>query len=181
MPGFLTILPLAIVMVAGPQILSAIFLATSENWKKNSAAFLAGVLLTVTLFVTLAYVVVRVLFDAAASSGESTTRVWLDGFLVPHEDRVTEEAKARLAAEIVRRARHRSLVVLLTALDPAPLRQGALPVLPQLIGRQPGPGPTRQARRQQAQHRHAEQLRLRPPRRLRPHRRQSRRQRSRAP
>lgn len=42
---------------------------------------------------------------------------------------------SRLAAEIVRRARHRSLVVLLTALDPAPLRQGALPVLPQLIGR----------------------------------------------
>ena len=41
----------------------------------------------------------------------------------------------RLAAEITRRARHRSLVVLLTALDPAPLRQGALPVLPQLIGR----------------------------------------------
>ncbi|MEO8108169.1 MAG: DUF58 domain-containing protein, partial [Actinomycetes bacterium] len=42
---------------------------------------------------------------------------------------------SRLAAEIVRRARHRSLVVLLTALDPAPLRQGALPVLPQLTGR----------------------------------------------
>lgn len=42
---------------------------------------------------------------------------------------------SRLSAEIVRRARHRSLVVLLTALDPAPLRQGALPVLPQLVGR----------------------------------------------
>jgi Sap, sulfolipid-1-addressing protein len=81
-PSFLTVLPLAIVMVAGPQILSAIFLATSENWKKNSAAFLAGVLLTVTFFVTVAYVLVRVLFDAAGASNESTTRVWLDGFLV---------------------------------------------------------------------------------------------------
>ena len=78
MPGLLTVLPLAIVMVAGPQILSAIFLATSEKWQKNSVAFLAGVLLTVTLFVSIAYVVVRVLFDAAGSSNGSTSRKWLD-------------------------------------------------------------------------------------------------------
>jgi uncharacterized protein (DUF58 family) len=42
---------------------------------------------------------------------------------------------SRLAAEILRRARHRSLVVLLTALDPAPLRHGAVPVMPQLVRR----------------------------------------------
>lgn len=36
------LLPLAFVMIAGPQILSAIFLATTENWQKNSAAFVAG-------------------------------------------------------------------------------------------------------------------------------------------
>ena len=36
------ITPMAIVMVAGPQILSAIFLATSENWRRNSAAYVAG-------------------------------------------------------------------------------------------------------------------------------------------
>lgn len=47
MPGFATVLPLAIVMVAGPQIITAVFLATSENWRKNSAAFLTGVLLSV--------------------------------------------------------------------------------------------------------------------------------------
>lgn len=41
----------------------------------------------------------------------------------------------RLGAEITRRARHRSLVVLLTALDPAPLRHGVLPLLPQLTRR----------------------------------------------
>jgi hypothetical protein len=39
---FLTLLPMAFVMIAGPQILSAIFLATSENWKRNSLAFIAG-------------------------------------------------------------------------------------------------------------------------------------------
>lgn len=41
----------------------------------------------------------------------------------------------RLASEVTRRARHRSLVVLLTALDPAPLRHGVLPALPQLTRR----------------------------------------------
>jgi hypothetical protein len=82
LPSFLTVLPLAFVMVAGPQIISAIFLATSEKWQKNSAAFLAGVLITVTLFVSVAYVLVRVLFDAAGSSGESSTKVWLDVVLL---------------------------------------------------------------------------------------------------
>ena len=78
MPSLLSVLPLAIVMVAGPQIISAIFLATSEKWQRNSAAFLAGVLLTVTLFVSVAYVVVRVLFHAAGSSNQSSSRQWLD-------------------------------------------------------------------------------------------------------
>ena len=36
------ILPLAFVMIAGPQILSAVFLATSVKWRQNSAAFVAG-------------------------------------------------------------------------------------------------------------------------------------------
>ncbi|WAC97457.1 GAP family protein [Streptomyces sp. NA13] len=53
--GVAKVLPLAFVMVAGPQILSAVFLATSENWRKNSAAFVAGAALSVTALVTLAY------------------------------------------------------------------------------------------------------------------------------
>lgn len=40
--SFLTVLPLAIVMISGPQILSAIFLATSEEWRRNSLAFVVG-------------------------------------------------------------------------------------------------------------------------------------------
>ena len=82
MPSLLTVLPLAFVMIAGPQILTAIFLATSERWEKDSAAFLAGVLLAVTLFVTAAYVVVRLLSDAAGSAHESTTHRWIDGGLL---------------------------------------------------------------------------------------------------
>jgi len=81
MPSLLTVLPLAFVMVAGPQIISAIFLATSEKWEKNSAAFLAGVLLAVTLFVTAAYVLVRLLFDASGSAHESTTHRAVDAVL----------------------------------------------------------------------------------------------------
>jgi small neutral amino acid transporter SnatA (MarC family) len=49
----LRILPLAFVMIAGPQILSAIFLATSQHW--HTAAYLAGAALSITLVVSLAY------------------------------------------------------------------------------------------------------------------------------
>jgi peptidoglycan/LPS O-acetylase OafA/YrhL len=46
---------MAFVMIAGPQILSAIFLATSEKWQQNTAAYLAGAALSITLIVSLAY------------------------------------------------------------------------------------------------------------------------------
>jgi hypothetical protein len=55
--NFLTLIPMAFVMVAGPQILSAIFLATSENWRRNSAAYVFGASLSITMFVTIAYLV----------------------------------------------------------------------------------------------------------------------------
>ena len=51
----LNILPMAFVMIAGPQILSAIFLATSEHWQRNTAAYLAGAALSITLIVSIAY------------------------------------------------------------------------------------------------------------------------------
>jgi len=53
--SFLEILPLVVVMVAGPQLLSAIFLATSENWRRNSAAFVVGAGLSISLVVALAH------------------------------------------------------------------------------------------------------------------------------
>jgi hypothetical protein len=46
---------MAVVMIAGPQILSAIFLATSQNWWRNSAAFIFGASLSITSIVTIAY------------------------------------------------------------------------------------------------------------------------------
>jgi hypothetical protein len=53
--NLLTILPLAFVMIAGPQLLSAIFLATSEKWQRNTATYLAGAALSITLIVSIVY------------------------------------------------------------------------------------------------------------------------------
>ena len=65
--NFLTLLPLAFVMIAGPQILSAIFLATSEDWRANSALFVLGAALSITAFVTVAYFLLNGVSDAGAS------------------------------------------------------------------------------------------------------------------
>jgi threonine/homoserine/homoserine lactone efflux protein len=61
------VIPLAFVMIAGPQLLSAIFLATSENWRRNSAAYIAGAALSITGIVTLAFY----LSDGASRHGTS--------------------------------------------------------------------------------------------------------------
>ena len=58
---------MSFVMIAGPQILSAIFLATSENWRRNSTAYLAGAALSITAIVTVAYFVGSGISDAGAS------------------------------------------------------------------------------------------------------------------
>jgi Sap, sulfolipid-1-addressing protein len=55
--SFAEILPLAFVMIAGPQIITSFFFATSEDWAKTSAAYVAGAAVAVTAFVTIAYVV----------------------------------------------------------------------------------------------------------------------------
>lgn len=49
------VLPLAIVMIAGPQILSPIFLATSERWRANSTAYVLGAALSISLVVVIAH------------------------------------------------------------------------------------------------------------------------------
>jgi hypothetical protein len=49
------VLPLAVVMVAGPQIISAFFFATGENWRRESAAYIAGAAISITAVVTAAF------------------------------------------------------------------------------------------------------------------------------
>jgi len=60
-------LPMAIVMIAGPQILSAIFLVTSDNWRRNSIAYVAGASLSITAIVTIAFFVSSGASDQGAS------------------------------------------------------------------------------------------------------------------
>jgi hypothetical protein len=55
---------MSFVMIAGPQILSSVFLATSEKWKLNSGAFLLGAALSITIVVTAAF-----LLGIGASNG----------------------------------------------------------------------------------------------------------------
>jgi len=62
------IIPLAFVMIAGPQILTAIFLATSEKWAGNSAALVGGAAVSITATVTLAFL----LSDGASKQGASS-------------------------------------------------------------------------------------------------------------
>ena len=57
----LAVLPLAITMNAGPQILSAIIFVTANKPLKLSASFLAGVVVAVTVGVTITYTLASVL------------------------------------------------------------------------------------------------------------------------
>lgn len=63
---FLKILPLAFVMIAGPQIISAFFLATSESWSRVSAAYVAGAAISISLVVGAA----MLLANGAGEGGE---------------------------------------------------------------------------------------------------------------
>jgi len=66
--SFATILPMAFVMIAGPQIISSFFFATSENWAKTSAAYIGGAALSITSFVTIAYFVGKGTKSAASTA-----------------------------------------------------------------------------------------------------------------
>ena len=70
---FLSLLPMAFVMIAGPQILSAIFLATSENWRANSGAYILGAALSITAIVTAAFFFI----DGVSNSTNSRDGVYI--------------------------------------------------------------------------------------------------------
>jgi hypothetical protein len=74
--SFLQILPLAFVMIAGPQIITSFFLATSERWAAASLAYIAGAATSVTTFVTIAYLVAA--GAKSAADNDHTTNLALD-------------------------------------------------------------------------------------------------------
>ena len=62
-------LPLAIAMVAGPQIISAFFFATSPKWKSDSAAFILGAAAALFLVVTVAYLIAHHIAGGGSEGG----------------------------------------------------------------------------------------------------------------
>lgn len=68
---------MAVVMSAGPQIVTAIFLATSRNAKRNSIAFLAGVALATAIGVTVFYLV-----GSGLGGDEDSGKSWLDWVII---------------------------------------------------------------------------------------------------
>jgi hypothetical protein len=67
----LAILPLAITMLAGPQIMSAIIFVTSTKPVRTSAAFITGVAIAATVGVLIA-ITVASLLDSNLSLGDSS-------------------------------------------------------------------------------------------------------------
>ena len=60
-------------MIAGPQIISAVFFATSVNWKGTSAAYVLGAAVSVTAFFTVAYLVFKEAKPGGDGSGGGTS------------------------------------------------------------------------------------------------------------
>jgi cytochrome c biogenesis protein CcdA len=69
----LEVLPLAITMMAGPQIMSAIIFVTSKNAVRLSLAFIAGVAIGVTLGVVIAKGIVSLLGISLGDSSDSSS------------------------------------------------------------------------------------------------------------
>jgi Sap, sulfolipid-1-addressing protein len=67
----LAVIPLAITMNAGPQIMSAIIFVTAPKALKLSASYLAGVVIAVTVGVTVTYTLATVL-GGSVSLGDSS-------------------------------------------------------------------------------------------------------------
>ena len=62
------ILPMAFVMVAGPQILSSIFFATSERWRVTSGAYVLGAAISISIIVSAAYLLASGAKEGGASN-----------------------------------------------------------------------------------------------------------------
>jgi Sap, sulfolipid-1-addressing protein len=76
------ILPLALIMVMGPQILTAIFLVTSREPAKNSAAMLVGVVLAASASIAIWFGLVNLIgINPSGDEGPSTVDYIVAGLL----------------------------------------------------------------------------------------------------
>ena len=68
-------LPLAFVMIAGAQIISSFFFATSERWKADSAAYVLGAGASILAIVTIAYFVAKGIKTGDDHSGSQSQTI----------------------------------------------------------------------------------------------------------
>jgi threonine/homoserine/homoserine lactone efflux protein len=78
----LAVLPLAFVMIAGPQIISAIMLATGRDARRNSLAFLAGAALAITVGTMVAYWLFRLVDISARPTSKGTVGTVIDWLVI---------------------------------------------------------------------------------------------------
>ena len=64
-------LPLAFVMIAGAQIISSFFFATSEKWKSVSATYVLGAAVSILAIVTVAYFAAKGITSGGSDGGDS--------------------------------------------------------------------------------------------------------------
>ena len=64
-------LPLAFVMISCEQIISSFFFATSEDWKRVSAAYVLGAGLAILSIVSIAYLVANEITSGGSDGGDS--------------------------------------------------------------------------------------------------------------
>ena len=72
---FLKVLPLAFVMVAGPQIITAFFFATSPSWKRISGAYVLGAAASIASIIGAAYLLTKGAGEGDEASGSGLTTV----------------------------------------------------------------------------------------------------------
>ena len=68
--NLLSVLPLTVVMIAGPQIISAIFLASSRDAKRSSLAYLVGAGLAMLIGLTVWYFVFQAVRGTGGGQGK---------------------------------------------------------------------------------------------------------------
>ena len=82
MSPVVAVLPLAFVMIAGPQIISSFFLATSSQPVRNSLSYVAGAALSITAVVTVAFVFARGATGQTRSGSHGTAETVLDWIIL---------------------------------------------------------------------------------------------------
>lgn len=76
------ILPLSFVMIAGPQIITSFFLATSAKWATVSLAYIGGAAIGITTLVTIAYFVGRGLKSGSGTKHSGTADTIIDSVVL---------------------------------------------------------------------------------------------------